>query len=537
MKSRLRTPLLTCLLMFGSLAPSLAESTIGRKVAPFSSQDFRGKEYRLDDLHESKLVVVAFLGTQCPLAKLYSVRLQQIADEYADRGVSVIGVNSNVQDSLAEIGAFVRQHELKYPMLKDAGHELADAFGAERTPEVFVLDQQRVIRYRGRVDDQYVVGITRDHADREDLKLAIDDLLAGRPVVVAETKPLGCIIGRARRPDDSSSVTYSNQIARIFQDHCVECHRDGEIAPFTLTSYDDAAGWGEMIAEVVAEQRMPPWNANPKFGHFSNDRSLTAQQRQQIATWVEHGCPEGNRTELPAPREFVDGWNLSREPDLVVEMRDRPFHVPAEAGPEGVAYQNFWVDPKFTDDKWITAAEVRPGNRAVVHHIIVYAHPEGKGRGENSFLAAYVPGLRPQALPTGAAKKIPAGSWFRFQVHYTPIGTAQDDLSKVGFIFTDEADITHEVRTTEVANAKFQLEPFKDNQEVTARSQASPVQLNLLSMSPHMHLRGKSFRYDLVLPDGTQQTLLDVPRYDFNWQTQYRLAEPLIVPAGARLAC
>ena len=525
-------------LLFTILAvPANAESMVGRTILPFSAPDHHGQQVDLATYKDAELIVVAFLGTQCPLAKLYSVRLQEMSQQYANQKVAFIGVDSNVQDSLTEIGAFVRKHQLTYPLLKDLGHVVADRFQARRTPEVFVLDQQRIIRYRGRVDDQYVVGLVRDHADREDLKQALNELLAGKKVSVPETQPLGCIIGRARKPQQNSSVTYSAHIARILQDRCVECHRDGEIAPFSLTSYDDAAAWGEMMAEVVSEGRMPPWHANPRYGHFSNDRSMTDQEIQLLTTWVKNGCPEGNPADVPPPRTFVEGWSLPKDPDLVVEMRDRPFTVPADAGKQGVAYQNFWVDPGFTTDRWIKAAEIRPGNRAVVHHIIVYVHPEGKGRGGDSFLTAYVPGLRPQPLPAGTAKKIPAGSWFRFQVHYTPIGSVQEDMSKVGFVFANPEEITHEVRTTEVANAKFELEPYKSGQVVTARSKSSPVELELLSFSPHMHLRGQSFRCELELADGTKQILLDVPHYDFNWQTQYRLAEPFIVPPGARLHC
>lgn len=528
--------LLVVLCIFGSVSLCRAEITLA-PVAAFQLKDYRGHEVGLSDFEDKPVVVVAFLGTQCPLAKLYAVRLEEFAKTYADKGVQVLGINSNVQDPVSRISAFVRQHGITYPMLKDPGNTVADLFKAERTPEIFVLDSQRIVRYRGRVDDQYVVGLQRDKADREDLKLAIDEILAGQQVSVARTEVYGCLIGRAREPKADSPVTYAKHIAPLFQDRCVSCHREGEIAPFNLTSYEEAAGWGEMIAEVVHDGRMPPWHAAPGNYHFSNDRSLSADEKHLISTWVKNGCPEGNPAELPAPKTFVDGWNLPRDPDVVIAMRDKPFVVPADAGPEGVAYQNFWVDPHFTEDKWIQSAEVRPGNRAVVHHIIVYAHPEGRGKGSDIFLFAYVPGLRLEPLPPGAAKKVPAGSQLRFQVHYTPIGSVQEDMSVVGLIYANPADITHEVRTTEVGNTKFEIEPYKKDQKFEARSQASPVPLQLLSLSPHMHLRGQSFTYQIEHKDGSRETLLDVPHYDFNWQTQYRLSEPYEVPAGARMYC
>jgi hypothetical protein len=332
-------------------------------------------------------------------------------------------------------------------------------------------------------------------------------------------------------------VTYSRQISRIFQSHCVECHRPGEIAPFSLTSYNDVLGWGPMIAEVVREQRMPPWHANSHFGKFLNDTSLTAEERQLIQSWVEEGCPEGDPKELPAPRQFVEGWQLPRKPDVVIAMADKPFQVPADAGPQGVRYQHFWVPSNLKEDRWFDGAEVRPGNRSVVHHVIVYATPERNRKKGQEFLVAYVPGLRLNPLPKGAAKKIPAGSWLQFEIHYTPNGTPQEDLTSVGFLFTDPDKVTHQVRTTPVGNDKFELAPHEDNQIVTARSAGLPVNVDLISFSPHMHLRGKSFRYEAEYPDGTREVLLDVPHYDFNWQTQYRLSEPKVFPAGSKMLC
>ncbi|REJ93549.1 MAG: hypothetical protein DWQ29_03670 [Planctomycetota bacterium] len=518
--------------------PAFAESSLGAAIEEFLLQDYRGREYALSEFDDSEVVVVAFLGTECPLAKLYGPRLQELADEYRDRKVAFIAVNSNVQDSIAELSAYARRHGLTMPVLKDPGNKVADLFGARRTPEVFVLDRNRVIRYQGRVDDQYVIGVVRDEPTRTDLKIAIDEVLDGKAVTVSQTDPIGCIIGRVREVDADSDITYSNQIARIFKARCVECHRDGEIAPFTLTTYEDVAGWGEMIAEVVEQGRMPPWHAAPEHGTFLNNRRLSDEERQLIFQWVDAGCPQGDPAELPEPPEFTAGWQLDREPDLIVDMADEPFPVPADAGPEGVKYKYFTVDPNIDEDLWFTASEVRPGVSEVVHHIIVYARPEGsRGRRHWVFLSAYVPGLRVTALPERTAKRIPAGFEFVFEVHYTPNGSPHEDLSRIGFILTDAGNVDQEVKTMEVANAAFRIPPGDPNYEVTAKSGASPVPLTLLSMSPHMHLRGKSFRYELIHTDGTREVLLDVPRYDFNWQTRYVLAEPMVVPAGARMFC
>ena len=516
---------------------NLFGSVVGQTAADFALPDQLGHEHSLAEMSDSKLVVVVFLGTECPLAKLYSVRLQALADEYAERGLAVVAIDSNAQDSLTDITHFVRQHELKYPVLVDRGHAVADQFGAERTPQVFLLDHQRVVRYQGRVDDQYLVGVVRNAPEKEDLRLAIDELLAGKEVSRPETDPQGCLIGRTREPVADSEVNFTRDVAPILQSRCVECHREGEIGPFELTSYDEAAGWGEMMVEVIREQRMPPWHANPEHGEFANDRSMSREEKEIIYKWVENGCPQGDPADLPKPREYTAGWQMPREPDLVLSM-PKPFEVPATAGRKGVPYQYISVPSGFQEDKWIDAAEVQPGNRKVLHHTIVYAQPSGgRWRRDWIFVTAYVPGLRYDAYPEGAAKRIPAESTFIFEQHYTPIGSKQTDVTSVGLVFSDVEKITHEIVTTEVGNVRFEIPPREAAHVVTATSQPAGKNVTLLSLSPHMHLRGKAFRYELVKTNGDRETLLDVPAYDFNWQTRYLLAESRKMPPGAVLHC
>lgn len=501
-------------------------------VADFSLADHRGKDWTLSDFSERKLVVLAVVGTECPLAQKYLPRLQQLSEEFAEQGVAFLGINANRQDSLAEMAAQVRTAGITFPMLKDTRQTVITDLQATRTPEVIVLDADRIVRYRGRIDDQHAVGNrSKTSPMRDDLRIALDELLAGKPVSVSQTEPVGCLITRTATPQADAAVTYSNQIARLLQTHCVECHRPGEIAPFSLTEYGEVAGWAEMIVEVTQSGQMPPWHASPKHGAFRNARRLSAEEKQLLVDWVAAGAPEGNPQELPPPREFTQGWQLPREPDQVIAIRDTPFQVPAEGV---VKYQYFQVDPQFTTDKWVTAAEIIPSNRAVVHHVIVFFVPEGKRMdGENDSVTAFVPGLRVAPYPDGYAKKIPAGSKLIFQVHYTPNGTPQEDLTKLGLLFMDESQVTHSVYTENVKNTKLLIRPNEDDQRFEARPFTTQLEAELLDLMPHMHLRGKSFRFELAYPDGRRDVLLDVPRYDFNWQTVYLPEQPLIVPKGA----
>lgn len=521
-------------------ADESAKSLIGQSVGEFSLRDYRGRTHSLSEYADSKVVVLAFLGTECPLAKLYSPRLAAIDEEFRSQGVTILGINSNRHDSMTEVAAHARVHKLSFPVLKDLGNKVADQVGATRTPEILVLDKDRVVRYHGRIDDQYGVGYIRDEAEQAFVKDAIRDLLAGRKVAQAETEVVGCFIGRVREVRADSAVTYSNQIARILQKYCVECHRDGEIAPFTLTSYDDVVGWGDTMVEVIEDRRMPPWHANPDHGKFVNARLMSSDEKQLVRDWVKAGCPEGDPAQLPKSIEYISGWQLPKEPDLVVDMRHAPFNVPAEGA---VKYQYFQVDPGLKEDKWIRAAEAQPGNRAVVHHILVFVRPPGGGRDRGfsgttgQFLAAYVPGHRSPIYPDGMAKRIPAGSKLVFQLHYTPIGTEQTDLSRVGLVFADADSIEKIVTTQQAATHRLSIPPHADNHRVEARSQTAPADVEVLAFMPHMHLRGKSFRYEAKYPDGRSEILLDVPNYDFNWQTAYQVGSPVVIPKGGYLQC
>jgi peroxiredoxin/mono/diheme cytochrome c family protein len=509
------------------------DAQLGKPALDFRLADSAGKEIGLADLKDAKLVVVVFLGTECPLARLYAPRLNAMAADYAGDQVRFVGIDSNRQDAVGEIADYVREYNVSFPVLKDPRNVVADRFAAVRTPEVFLLDEHRVVRYHGRIDGQFLPGVQKTVNPRSDLKIAIDELLAGKEVSQPEAEAVGCFIGRVAKPTEGD-VTYSDQIARIFQNRCVECHRAGQIAPFPLTSYEESLGWGETIQEVVDQRRMPPWFADPKVGHFENDARLTDEEKQLIGQWVDAGCPEGDPGQLPEPRVFVDGWNIP-EPDLVLAMADKPFQVPAEGV---VDYKHYVVDPGFTEDKWMVACEARPGNYSVVHHILVFLQsPEGEMellRG--SLLAAYAPGSPPRLADPGMAKLIRAGSKIVFQIHYTPDGKPEEDISTLGLKFCDAGEVKQVVESGWVINFGFAIPPGAGDYKVTSKHRFKHDRL-LLGLTPHMHLRGKSFRYEARYPDGTRETLLDVPHWDFNWQIDYLLAEPKFMPAGSVLFC
>lgn len=527
---------------FGWLASSLSswgwegnEPESPEVIEPFELTDFAGVPWRLEAELGTPLVVV-FVGVECPIVNLSIETLAKHQAEYGER-VSFVLIDSNQQDTLLEMEQFAKRHQLTVPLLKDPGNRIADLFEAERTPEVVLLDSTRRVRYRGQIDDRYTYGLQRVAAQSEFLKDAIDKVLAGEEPEVAQTESVGCHIGRKLEPREDSVVTYCGQIAAILNEHCVRCHRAGEIGPFALDSYEEVVGWAEMIAEVVEDQRMPPWHASADHGVFSNDARLPQEVKRAIFDWVAAGAPYGDESQLPEPPQFIEGWQID-EPDLVVSMSEIPVELPATGE---IPYRYFEVDPGFTEDRWIQQAECRPGNRAVVHHIIVAINPPGEDDKElrselGEWLTATAPGALPLRLPEGYAKRIPAGSKLVFQMHYTTNGRPATDLSQVGFVFADPASVKHEVVTRQAAEGRFQIPPYADNHRVDAwhRFERDSV---VTTFFPHMHLRGKAFRYVAHYPDGREEILLDIPKYDFNWQNAYVLAEPLRVPAGTNLQC
>ena len=270
----------------------------------FRLDDLDGNAISLELNPNSHLTVVCFIGTECPLAKLYSSRLDKLAKKFVS--VDFIAVSSNQQDSVADLRGFRERFEVSIPIVKDADNVVADKFGAERTPEVFLVDENLRILYRGRIDDQYQPGIAKANPTRDDLMIAISERLSNHEISVPQTTVDGCLIGRIKTKEKNSSVNFSNQISRILQNHCMECHREGELAPMELSSFDEVVGWSDMILEVIDEQRMPPWHADPAHGEFTNERRMTTAEKQMLRDWVAAGTPEGNPEDLPKGKELWD---------------------------------------------------------------------------------------------------------------------------------------------------------------------------------------------------------------------------------------
>jgi hypothetical protein len=350
----------------------------------------------------------------------------------------------------------------------------------------------------------------------------------------------------------NSPVTFSKDVAPILQANCQGCHRPGEAAPFSLLTYQQARPWAKAMKEAVLLKKMPPWFADASVGHFKNDRALAQKDIDTLTKWVEAGAPEGNPKDMPKPLEFTEGWNIGK-PDLVFEMPEA-FDVPASGT---IEYQYVILPYKFTEDRWVQMAEVRPGNRALVHHVIAFIRdgnskwnrdktpgevflPEKNSKGERQglsgdMLAGYAPGLPPIELPAGTARLVKAGSDIVFQMHYTANGKPGQDKTKVGIVFAKEPP-KERIMTLAALNQKFTIPAGDPNYKVDAEIELGH-EAKLRALLPHMHQRGKDFEYRLVFPTGETQTILRVPRYDFGWQLWYEPKDEILLPKGTKISC
>jgi hypothetical protein len=340
--------------------------------------------------------------------------------------------------------------------------------------------------------------------------------------------------------DNRATVTFTKDVAPILFKNCAECHRPGEVAPMSLLSYKEVRPWARSIKEKVVNRDMPPWLADSQNTHFANDRRLSQKEIDTIVSWVDAGAPKGDDKE-PAPPSFTEGWAMGK-PDVIYYIPEE-FSVPSDGT---IPYQSMTVKTDLKEDKWIQAAEIRPGNRAVIHHIIVNikepkttsqntANAPAQVRERGYKLCGFAPGEPPKIYPKGTAKLLKAGSELIFQLHYTTNGVAQKDRSYIGLYFAKEP-VQKEALTATATNAQFVIPAGDPNYEVRSKWEAKEDVL-LIDLMPHMHVRGKDFKYTAVYPDGRSEVILNVPRYDFNWQLLYQFKSPYFLPKGSRLEC
>ncbi len=514
------------------------ELGIGRQVPDLPFTDLAGQAHRLSGAGGPHGLVIAVTSATCPLSKRYLPSLAALEADLRADGIGLILVNPLASETPAEIRTQLAGHAFTAPYVHDADRRLTTALGARTTTELFLLDRTRTLIYRGALDDQYDLARNLPEPRHPHLRRAVAALRRGEPPASPVTSAPGCELEPAPAAAAAAAgpVTYHRDVARILQQHCTSCHQAGGVAPFALDSLAAVRDRARVIRRVLEEGSMPPWFAAPPPegtpSPWAHDRSLPARDRADLLAWIATpDRPAGDPADAPLPRPTRTGWEIG-PPDLVVPL-SRAYRIPAGGV---LPYQFDVVTLALTEDQWVTAYELRPSARDVVHHVLVNVHPPGTSvrdhqEGATGYWALYVPGSGSHRYPAGFARRLPAGSRISFQIHYTPNGRAVSERLELGLVFA-RTPPRYEVRTLPIPDQDLRIPPGAAHHVETA-SRRLAHDLPVLSLMAHLHVRGKAFRFELLPPEGPAEVLLDLPAYDFNWQLRYDLRQPRLLPRGS----
>jgi hypothetical protein len=542
----------------GSLAP-------GDTVDNFRLLDHRGQSHQLYYLSDTKAVVLIAQGNNCSANAGTLPDIKELRAKYAPQSVEFLMINSNLTDGRDQIAAAAHKQGIDLPILIDQTQLIGESLGLQSNGEVLVINPKGwKLAYRGQA---------------RDTAAALDSLLAGTEVKTSRTEVSGCAIKMPERERRAAhaKISYEKTIAPMLIDNCVTCHRAGGIGPWQMTSYEMVKGFAPMIREVIRTERMPPWHADPHYGAFKNSRALPAKDMKTLVHWVEAGAPRGEGGDpLASLKKTWPEWALGK-PDAILELP--AYDVPATGV---VPYQDVRVKNTLGRDVYLKAIDYAPGDRTVVHHILGYSLPAGMGAlnvnggregtsqkaGEPSpqslslmkicstpagaaqvrdrigrsdgaaivggaSIGGYVPGAAPALFPKELGVLIKKDSDFRFQIHYTPTGKASTDVTRVGLYVTEEAP-QYALQNTVLLDPCLTI-PANTKAYTASMSRTVSRDMYIYSLTPHSHFRGAASEFVAEYPDGTKETLLSVPKYDFNWQTTYRLATPKLIAKGTKL--
>lgn len=512
---------------------------VGRMVDDLALKTLDGKDIKLSAAAGKNGLVIALFSTSCPISRKLAPEMTRLEQDLQKQGVAMLLVNAPPGQKSDEITKFVTINGLKSQVALDGDAVLARSLTATTTTEVFLLDAARTLAYRGALNDQYGLGYSKEQPSHHYLRDAVAAMLRGEPAAITATSAPGCALDLpAKAAVAATSVTYHRDVARIIQANCVECHHSGGVAPFALYSLDAVIEHAGMIRKQVERGAMPPWFAAPLEGvthsPWGNDRSLSGRDRADLLAWLASDRPQGDVADAPMPRQFPVEWSIGK-PDAIIAAA-KPVAVKAEGT---MPYQHVMVTTDFPEDRWVRGYEILPTAREVVHHVIVTVFEKGRkvrgggDEGTEGYWAAYVPGNTKQIYPEGFARKLPAGATVSFQIHYTPNGKAVEDTVRMGLLFAKEPP-EYVVHTSSLANHRLSIPAGAANHVETAQRKL-PVDINAMAWMAHMHVRGKAFKFEAIAPDGKTETLLDIPRYDFNWQLRYDYALPRFLPRGTTI--
>lgn len=529
----------------------LAQSTQAFPQHTVRWLDLEGKLHVLGESPSVRAIAFVFLSTECPIARKYAPELNRIYRTVAnDARVEFYGVLSDASITRKKGAEFAREYGVEFPVLFDASGELADVFQPTHVPEAFVLNGERKLVYRGRIDDVYrEIGRRQLAATTHDLRDALAATVDGRPVATPRTTPVGCLFEHPPLQKRLAAATFHRDVAPILYANCVECHRAGEVAPFPLTAYDEAAKRAHWLTEVVKKRQMPPWNAALGHGRFLDERVLTETQIALIDAWRENGAVEGKLDDAPPTPQFPDGWRLG-PPDMLVQVPHETV-VPPD-GPD--VFQHYVIRFDADEDKTLIGFDFRPGNPAVVHHAVLLYDSFGAARAKDAktpepgyrtfgsvgvpvtgVVGMWIPGMTPRFLPDGIGMHLPKGTDLVLQLHLHPSGREETDQSQFALYFADRPRSKTISKVPLVLGTLMLDVPAGESRHPVRSSVELSAPVTLLSTLPHMHFIGREMRVTATLPGGAVRDLIWIRNWNFYWQDNYVYREPVTLPAGTKI--
>jgi peroxiredoxin len=509
-----------------------SETSSPKEVLNFALYDLRGQLHELRR-SQARAVVLFFTANGCPVARQSASKLNRLRERYAERGVEVFMVNASPGDDRRSIGQEMKELRVPYlPVLKDDTQGVARHLGVNRTGVTLAISTKDwSVFYRGAIDDQLVEGAQKPQPTELYLETALTEFLEGKTITTASTVARGCALTfDGGEGPDSAPVSYAKDVAPILEKNCVSCHSPGNIGSWSMTTgHRKVKSMSKMIEEVVLTRRMPPWDADPAIGKFANKPELSLRDAQTLLRWIHQGAPRGEGddplAEVKAPA--TSDWPLG-PPDIILRL-PKPENIPATGV---LPYRHLQVRADNPTDAWVGAVWVKPGNNKVVHHVLLRIKENGPKdhTGADAMFVGWAPGSYRGAFPAGSGKFLPANAKFDIEMHYTPNGSPQTDQTEIGlYLLKEKPALVYE--SVPVMNSSFEIRPGDPASAVQAMY-GFKQNATLHSVTPHMHLRGRTMKFETLYPDGRREVLCSVPRYDFNWQLTYQLAQPRKIPAG-----
>jgi hypothetical protein len=498
-----------------------------QQVSNFSLLDHRGKAHELFYYDDAKAIVIMVQGNGCPIVRNSIADYEALAEKYRLANIRFFYLNSNLQDTRLAIAEEATDWGITYPVLHDDAQIVGRDLKLARTGEVLLIDPaKRAIVYRGPLHDRVAYEVQKAAITNYYLENAIEQLLAGEQPNKADQHVKGCLVNFP----DIGDISYSEDVVPILKKHCIECHQDGGIAPWAMSSYEMVQGFAPMIKEVVTTARMPPWDGDPAVGNWI-EKGLSKSDKQKLIKWIDDGAKNlSGRDPLGKLTAHVEDWPFG-EPDLIVDIP--AFDIPATGI---IEYRYAQIRNEHPDSVWLKAVAIKPGDPKALHHLNAGLSDSGLQISKavsDDYLIVWSPGTNLGRMPAGTGVELKPNQNFLFEMHYTTYGRIGIDRSKLGLYFAEQAP-KKIMRFAEVANILLNIPPFKRAHEEHAYI-TFDHDATLYMLGPHAHYRGKSFTYTFRYPDGSEELALSVPTYDFNWQRGYHFTEPKKVPKGTKL--